>query len=398
MTTTAIAIGILALVGLAVVAFLVVNANRKRRSFEDVPPAMRPGYSDEQLERTVLERYMGWGLVLTTGLAVFVPVYFLNERNRLQEARENFFVQAVVRGEEEYVANCAECHSENLAGGGAPSPYDPESSWPAPALDDIATRYAESENVVDVRDFIVQTLQRGRPGTPMPTWGSAYGGPMTDQQIEDIADYILANQVAATAAGGEGASEAEGAGDEGGEDEGTSNAGSTAGTVEDGAEEPEDAASEDAEGDGTAPVEGDTAETSETDTAGTSEGDTAQTVSTTDGEELYSANCTKCHGADLQGIVGPSLIGVLERHSREDVLGILQNGIYIPTGAVMPAFGTQNYQYEGASYDDEALERIIDYLEEAQPAELGEDALLYQTPGEGQAEAADAAAEAPADS
>lgn len=375
MTATATAIGILALAGLLVVAFLVVNANRKRRSFEDVPPAMRPGYSDEQLERTVLERYMGWGLVLTTGLAVFVPVYFLNERNRLQDARENFFVQAVVRGEEEYVANCAECHAPNLSGGAAPSPYDPDSSWPAPALDNIATRYADSTNVTDVRDFIVQTLQRGRPGTPMPTWGAAYGGPMTDQQIEDIADYILANQVMA-GGGGEATAEPEAGGSE-----------EAAPSEDSGASEDADAgASEDA---------AEPAEESSEDTAAA--GGTAETVATGSGEELYNGNCAKCHGDQLQGIVGPSLVGVLERHTRDDIIGILQNGIYIPTGAVMPAFGEQNYQYAGASYDEETLGRIVDYLEEAQPAQLPEDALLYQTPGEGQAAAAEEGAAAPAD-
>ncbi len=194
--SASLALGILALAGVLVVAFLIWTGNRQRSRFEDVPPAMRPGYSDEQLERGHLENLMQWGLVLTAVLAVFLPVYWLNERPRLQSEREQFFVQAVSRGEVDYLANCATCHGANLGGGAAPSPYDADSSWPAPALNNIATRYAESNNVTDVRDFIILTLQRGRPGTPMPVWGAAYGGPMTDQQIEDIADYILANQVA----------------------------------------------------------------------------------------------------------------------------------------------------------------------------------------------------------
>lgn len=314
-----LAVLILAVAAVLVIVLLSVNANRKRRRVEDVPPAMRPGYSDEELERGVLERYMLWGLVLTVGLALFFPVYWLNESRRLNAETEGFFVEAVERGDEQYQANCAQCHSSNLAGGGAPSPYESGEQWPAPALNNIATRYADNPNVTDVRDFIIQTLQRGRPGTPMPTWGAAYGGPMTDQQIEDITTFILANQV--------------------------------------------------------------------------SEVTEATAAADLSGQELYEGNCLKCHGQDLQGIVGPSLIGVTERHSRETILAILNRGLYIPTGAVMPPFGELAYQYEGARYDTDALNRIVDYLEQSQPATIPEEALQYQTPGLGQREAASAAQE-----
>jgi mono/diheme cytochrome c family protein len=318
-SATTVAVAILALAGVVLIAFLVVNSNRRRTRLEDVPPSMRPGYSDEELERSVLERLMQWGVVLTVGLAVFFPVYWVAEANRLSGEAEEFVVEAAVRGEEQYQANCAQCHSPNLGGGAAPSPYSDE-SWPAPALNNIVTRYADSPNVPDIRTFIDQTLHRGRPGTPMPTWGAAYGGPMTDQQIADITTYILLNQVAETT--------------------------------------------------------------------------TATPAADMSGEELYQGNCAKCHGQDLQGVVGPSLIGVTERHSAEDILGILNNGINVPTGTVMPAFGPSPYQYEGASYTQDALERIVAYLEERQPAQLPEGAELYQTPGLGQDEAASDTAEA----
>jgi mono/diheme cytochrome c family protein len=310
--SASLALGILALAGVLVVALLIFLGNRRRSRLEDVPPAMRPAYSDEELERGHLENLMQWGLVLTAVLAIFLPVYWLNERPRLQEEREGFFTASVARGEALYQENCAVCHSPNLGGGAAQSPYD-DTSWPAPALNNIATRYAESRNVTDVRDFILVTVQRGRPGTPMATWGAAYGGPMTDQQVEDIANYILANQVAEV-------TQAE-------------------------------------------PV-----------AAGVS------------GEQLYQENCAKCHGADLkagEGRPGPSLIGVTERHSEEDILGILNNGIARWGQAFMPAFGANAYQYEGARYDEAALRDIVDYLREQQPATLPEGAEQWQTPGLG---------------
>lgn len=310
--SASLALAILALAAAVVIAFLVSNANRRRRRYEDLPPAMRPAYSDEELERQggVLERYMQWGMVLTVALAIFFPVYWVGESNRLQSETEDFFVDAVARGDATYQENCAQCHSPNLAGGQAPSPYEGDAPWPAPALNNIATRYAESRNVTDVRDFIIQTVQRGRPGTPMPTWGAAFGGPLTDQAIEDLATFILANQV------------------------------------------------------------GELTE--------------ATAAANLSGEELYQGNCAKCHGPDLasgDNRPGPSLIGVTERHSREGIIGILSNGLYIPTGAVMPAFDEAVYQYEGSRYTEAALNRIIDYLEDCQPGSIPEETLSYQTPG-----------------
>jgi mono/diheme cytochrome c family protein len=307
-----LALAILAAAAAAVVAFLVLNANRRRRRLEDVPPGMRPAYSDDELERQggILERYMQWGMVLTVGLAIFFPAYWFAEERRLDAETGDFFEAAIARGEETYQENCATCHAPNLAGGSAPSPYEGDAAWPAPALNNIATRYAESTNVPDVREFIVETIQRGRPGTPMPTWGAAYGGPLTDQAIDDIATFILANQV--------------------------------------------------------------------------TEVTEASPAAAFTGEELYQGNCAKCHGVDLasgNNRPGPSLIGVTERHTREGILGILNNGINVPTGAVMPGFGEVLYQYEGARYNEAALNKIIDYLESCQPAQIPDQALSYQTPG-----------------
>lgn len=319
MSQSVIIIGILAVAGAAVLAFLFASASRQRRAAENVPPGMRPGYSDEQLERSVLERYMAWGVVLTLFFAVFFPVYWIREQSRTAGAVEASFVEQVVTGEALYVDNCAQCHGSNLGGGAAPSPYDPESQWPAPNLSNIVTRYADNRNVTDIQEFIIRTLQIGRPGTPMQAFGGEGGGPLTDEQLADIALYILTNQV----------------------------------------EETEEASA----------------------------------AADLSGEQLYTDNCVRCHGAQLQGEDGDparpgrNLVGVFQRHSDESVLGILQNGIIVPTGAVMPAW-QNGYQHQ--PYTDEALQRIIDYLREQQPA----DALAEEGSTEDPADDGDAADEA----
>lgn len=302
---TGLIIGLLVAGGLAVLLLLLANAKRGRRTLEDIPPAMRPGYADEELERKVLERWMGWGIVLTAFFAIFLPLYWMNEPNRLTNAQNAAAVANYERGEEMFVTNCALCHGQTAEGGGAASTYDPADSWPAPNLTTIVKRYEGTPPATDIRDYIVQTIRRGRPGTPMPAWGAAYGGPMTDQQIEEIVDWILLQQKA----------------------------------------EVEDPTS----------------------------------AMNTSGEQLFQANCAKCHGQNLEGFVGPSLVGVFERHNRNTVLGILQNGIYLANGVSMPPWQT-GYMYEGTRYDDTALNKIIDYLEAQQPAVIPEGSDQYRAP------------------
>ncbi len=318
MTPTTIAIAVLAVAAFGTIVLLLGNAASQRRMGEDIPPALRPGYSDDQLESNVLERYMSWGLVLTLFFAVFLPVYWLREPARINSKATEEFVQQVVRGGELFEANCAECHGIDGGGGAAASPYGGQ--WPAPNLTNIVKRYEDSRTITDVQNLIETTLHRGRPGTPMPAWGSDYGGPLTDLQINDITAWILAQQVDEVAE--------------------------------------------------------------------------AQPAADLSGEQLYTQNCVRCHGAELQGVVGPSLVGVFERHDEESVLGILRNGINLGNGVIMPPW-QNGYLYEDTRYTDEALGKIVDYLAEQQPAELPPGAEQYQSPGLGEPDPEPPATEEP---
>jgi hypothetical protein len=71
---------------------------------------------------------------------------------------------------------------------------------------------------------------------------------------------------------------------------------------------------------------------------------------------------------------------VFDRHSEESILGILRNGIRTPNGVMMPPW-QDGYMYEDARYDDEALNRIIDYLGERQPDAEVQQAAASDAPG-----------------
>jgi mono/diheme cytochrome c family protein len=194
--TVPIAILLVALVGFAI-AYVVVGPGKRRgpKRHGDIPLAMRPYHSDEELETTGLTRAMAWGVAFAVFASLFLPLYWLIEPTRINNAVDRFYEQDVAAGRTQYQNACASCHGTNLEGGSAPHP-DPDVSapWPAPALDNIVARYQDSEIVDDVENFIRLTLDYGRPGTPMQAFSTLSGGSLSDNQVDQLIAYILSVQ------------------------------------------------------------------------------------------------------------------------------------------------------------------------------------------------------------
>jgi len=78
-------------------------------------------------------------------------------------------------GAQIYAANCAVCHGANGEGRvGATLAKD----WPS-IRPELATR---------------ATIANGVPGSPMPAWSEANGGPLSDEEIDAVVYYILSWQ------------------------------------------------------------------------------------------------------------------------------------------------------------------------------------------------------------
>jgi mono/diheme cytochrome c family protein len=176
-----------------------------------IPMAMRPGQSDEVLEGRRLERVMVGGFIFAAASALFIVAYWLPEAQRQEAFQERFDEESVERGELIFSAPpeleedadasvfkeeerkialgqaCINCHGAEGAGGRVPNGYvDPVTGqrvqYVAPPLNNVFTRWD---------DEVVQfTIERGRPGTPMPAWGVAYGGSMTDQMVNDVMTWL----------------------------------------------------------------------------------------------------------------------------------------------------------------------------------------------------------------
>jgi len=190
---------------LLILAFAVAILVNMRRGRAEVGAELelaanrKPGMPDDELETKKLDRTLGLGLVVLCVIAVALPLYWLAEPGRQADAVQGFQNTFIARGENVYVnaAQCASCHGPAGVGGVAnytitdPSTGDfvSQVSWQAPALNTVMYRYTPEQ--------VKQVLNFGRGYSPMPAWGAPGGGPLTDQQLDDVIAYLTSIQLPA---------------------------------------------------------------------------------------------------------------------------------------------------------------------------------------------------------
>jgi mono/diheme cytochrome c family protein len=180
-----------ATLGLLIVLLLLYGRPRRSRQ-EGLPTNFSRGDPDSVLEGSRLQKVQVWGVASAIFITGFLTVYFVIEPFREAAYGKKFLRASMERGEAEFKpdiasghsgANCAQCHGPNGEGGFAAT--DP--SWPAPPLNNVFARYT--------KDDIMRIVRMGRPGTPMPSWGIEFGGPLNEQKIEDIVNFVESFQV-----------------------------------------------------------------------------------------------------------------------------------------------------------------------------------------------------------
>lgn len=204
LTTTTLAVLAFAiiLVGWIVYALFNIRAGRSEVGSEiELAPNRKPYYDDETLEGPRLERVQLIGVLLLVVIVVGLPLYWVLEPSRQAGAEEGWNERFASWGSQLFEPtaeggfNCAGCHGGMAAVGGE-APFtvtDPvtgaveQVNWKAPALNTVYYRFSEDE----VR-FI---LEYGRPFSPMSPWGLVGGGPMNDQQIQNLLEYMKSIQI-----------------------------------------------------------------------------------------------------------------------------------------------------------------------------------------------------------
>lgn len=203
-TTTSVAWLILVVSVLGWVIYLVGNTRRGRAEIGSeifLAANRKPYYDDDILEGKKIERTQLIGIAFLAIITIALPLYWILEpsreagatvyfQNRFENWGSDLFAPTAEGG-----YNCAGCHG-GMKGSGGVAAYaitDPMTNevkpvnWKAPAIDTVFYRYSESE----VR-FI---LEYGRPFSPMSPWGLVGGGPLNDQQIQTLLEYVQSIQI-----------------------------------------------------------------------------------------------------------------------------------------------------------------------------------------------------------
>jgi mono/diheme cytochrome c family protein len=172
-------------------------------------PNRRPYLDDEGLEGPRLEKGQWAAIAMLFIIVIGLPLYWLDEPSRQAGAAVGFDKRAASRGfvlwqpadstvPEGNIGHfgCGGCHGVDGSGGVAtyvlsnPDGTVRSVKWLAPRLDTVLARYSEEE--------INRVITYGRPNTPMPAWGVAGGGPMNEQQVTDIVEYLKSIQLSKT--------------------------------------------------------------------------------------------------------------------------------------------------------------------------------------------------------
>jgi mono/diheme cytochrome c family protein len=196
--TTVLILAVVSAIFLFFALIIVISSAREkaRRAGPSAPPSRRPGPTDEALEGRLLENYQIAGVALTVFLAVLLPFLYLREPARQEAAAAKEVEESVRLGKATFEEFCAQCHGPEAEGDVVKRYVTPgvkdakPTDVQAPNLREIHSRHPDE----DVATVAWTAIQKGRPPTPMPTWGVRYGGPMNDQQITDLVNYLLSIQ------------------------------------------------------------------------------------------------------------------------------------------------------------------------------------------------------------
>ena len=149
---------------------------------------------DDLLETRLLDRNLAWSLVTLTVVSLVLPLYWLMEPARQDNAAYGWVKRFERRGANSFEEACVSCHGPGGVGGvasytitDADGGFVAQVEWKAPALTTVLSRFDESE-VKNILDY-------GRPGTPMPAWGLPGGGPLTSQQVHQLIVYLRSIQL-----------------------------------------------------------------------------------------------------------------------------------------------------------------------------------------------------------
>ena len=163
----------------------------------DIPPIMRPGPSDGALETPLLQKLMGWSVVLVAFFALWIPYTWLREPSTNLKQDQDLKTEAIARGQaatqlfsedNQLGVGCMRCHGPELRGGVIA--FGDGYAYPPNLTTICAGLFANPPHATIASiDDIYQVIEQGR--NAMPSWSIRYQGALDDQQINDIVNYLV---------------------------------------------------------------------------------------------------------------------------------------------------------------------------------------------------------------
>lgn len=134
-----------------------------------------------------------WGILASLAGIILLLLVLVSENERMAAQTLNWEGRSIENGAAIFATNCASCHG--LDGKGLPGV--------APALNSHYF-FTETGRMADVNwngsleDYVALTVAAGRPSKSsdqwsavMPTWGVQFGGPLRQDQVNDVTQYVL---------------------------------------------------------------------------------------------------------------------------------------------------------------------------------------------------------------
>ena len=123
------------------------------------------------------------GIIAGVLVTALVIVVFLGENARLKAETSAQQGASISRGARSYDAYCAGCHGDR--GQGIPGLYPPLN------LEDLWSGREDIAFYGTLHDYVSLNISAGHPAQRMPSWSQAYGGPLRDDQVEDLTQFVL---------------------------------------------------------------------------------------------------------------------------------------------------------------------------------------------------------------
>src|SRR3990172_365008 len=116
--------------------------------------------------------FIATGLGLTLAILIVFQMHVLGEPKRIQAVEAADLSAAQAAGRNLYADNCVACHGGNGEG------------LVGPALNSRELLKMTAD------ETLASLIRTGVPGTVMPAWGQAFGGPFTDEQVSQLVAFI----------------------------------------------------------------------------------------------------------------------------------------------------------------------------------------------------------------